>query len=51
MPGGRRRILVVEDEPETAGQIVESLATSGYRVIWPSTAMMRSAVDVPPRMP
>jgi len=32
MPGGRRRILVVEDEPETAGQIVESLATSGYRV-------------------
>ena len=32
MPGGRRRILVVEDEPETAGQIVESLATSGYQV-------------------
>ena len=32
MPGGRRRILVVEDEAETAGQIVESLATSGYRV-------------------
>ena len=32
MPAGRRRILVVEDEPETAGQIVESLATSGYRV-------------------
>jgi two-component system OmpR family response regulator len=32
MPGGHRRILVVEDEPETAGQIVESLATSGYRV-------------------
>ena len=32
MPGGRRRILVVEDEPETAGQIAESLAASGYRV-------------------
>jgi two-component system OmpR family response regulator len=32
MPGGHRRILVVEDEPETAGQIVESLAASGYRV-------------------
>ena len=32
MPGGRRRILVVEDEAEPAGQIVESLATSGYRV-------------------
>ena len=32
MPGGHRRILVVEDEPETAGQIVESLATNGYQV-------------------
>jgi two-component system OmpR family response regulator len=32
MPGGHRRILVVEDEAETAGQIVESLATSGYQV-------------------
>src|SRR5262249_33974580 len=29
--GGRRRILVVEDDPETAGQIVDSLATSGYQ--------------------
>src|SRR6266567_6880073 len=32
MPGGHRRILVVEDESETAGQIVESLATNGYQV-------------------
>jgi two-component system, OmpR family, response regulator len=32
MPGGHRRVLVVEDEPETAGQIVESLAASGYQV-------------------
>src|SRR5436305_60076 len=32
MPAGRRRILVVEDEPETAGQLVDSLATSGYQV-------------------
>ena len=32
MPGGRRRILVVEDEPETAGQVVDSLAGSGYQV-------------------
>jgi two-component system OmpR family response regulator len=32
MPGGHRRILVVEDEPETAGQIVESLQASGYAV-------------------
>jgi two-component system, OmpR family, response regulator len=32
MAGGRRRILVVEDDPETAEQLVESLATSGYQV-------------------
>ena len=29
-----RRILVVEDDPETAGQLVDSLTTSGYRVDW-----------------
>jgi two-component system OmpR family response regulator len=28
--GARRRILVVEDDPETAGQIVDFLATNGY---------------------
>jgi two-component system OmpR family response regulator len=32
MSGGRRRILVIEDDPETAGQLVESLGTSGYQV-------------------
>jgi len=32
MAGGRRRILVVEDDPETAEQLVESLATNGYQV-------------------
>jgi two-component system, OmpR family, response regulator len=32
MPAAHRHILVVEDEPETAGQIVESLATRGYHV-------------------
>src|SRR5438105_13201990 len=32
MTGGHRRILVVEDDPETAGQLVESLAASGYEV-------------------
>ena len=32
MTGGHRRILVVEDDPETAGQLVESLKTSGYEV-------------------
>ena len=32
MTRGHRRILVVEDDPETAGQIVEQLTTSGYQV-------------------
>src|SRR5260370_4832269 len=32
MRGGPRRILVVEDEPETAGQLMEQLTTSGYQV-------------------
>src|SRR6202795_734558 len=32
MTGGHRRILVVEDDPETAGQLVDSFATSGYQV-------------------
>jgi two-component system, OmpR family, response regulator len=30
--GGRRRILVIEDDRETAEQIVEALAASGYAV-------------------
>jgi two-component system OmpR family response regulator len=32
MPGGRRRILVIEDDPETAEQLVEALSTNGYQV-------------------
>ncbi|MDA9424245.1 MULTISPECIES: response regulator transcription factor [Bradyrhizobium] len=32
MTGGHRRILVVEDDPETAGQFVEELTVSGYDV-------------------
>jgi two-component system OmpR family response regulator len=32
MTGAHRRILVVEDDPETADQLVESLTTSGYQV-------------------
>ena len=32
MMGGHRRILVVEDDPETAGQLMEQLTTSGYQV-------------------
>lgn len=32
MSGGHRRILVVEDDPETAGQLVEELSVSGYDV-------------------
>jgi two-component system OmpR family response regulator len=32
MAGSLRRVLVIEDDPETAGQLVESLATNGYDV-------------------
>ena len=32
MPGGRCRILVIEDDRETADQIVEFLAANGYEV-------------------
>ena len=32
MAGGRRRILVIEDDPETAEQVVDSLSTHGYQV-------------------
>ena len=32
MPGGRRRILVIEDDPETAEQLVDSLESNGYAV-------------------
>ena len=48
MTGGHRRILVVEDDPETAGQLVESLTTSGYQVdlaISGSDALRRGAAS------
>src|SRR5262249_1002572 len=32
MAGGRRRILVIEDDPEKADQLVDSLSTNGYQV-------------------
>ena len=32
MAAGRRRILVIEDDPETAGQLMDSLMTDGYEV-------------------
>jgi two-component system, OmpR family, response regulator len=32
MEGARRRILVIEDDSETASQIVEALAASGYAI-------------------
>ena len=32
MGGGRRRILVIEDDPESAEQLVDFLTTSGYQV-------------------
>ncbi len=48
MTGGHRRILVVEDDPETAGQLVEQLTTSGYEVDLASCgneALSRSAAS------
>ena len=32
MTGARRRILIIEDDPETAEQLVDSLSSSGYQV-------------------
>jgi two-component system, OmpR family, response regulator len=32
MAGGLRRVLVIEDDPETAGHLVEALAANGYEV-------------------
>src|SRR6516165_4841986 len=32
MGEGRRRLLVIEDDPETAEQLVDFLSTSGYQV-------------------
>src|SRR3974377_1927081 len=32
MAGGRRRLLVVADDPGTATQVVDSLTSSGYQV-------------------
>src|SRR5262249_56239797 len=32
MVGGRRRILIIEDDSETAEQLVDYLSTSGYQV-------------------
>ena len=32
MMGGRRRILVVEDDPKTAGQLVDALTKNGYEI-------------------
>jgi two-component system OmpR family response regulator len=32
MVGARRRILVIEDDPETAEQLVDSLSSNGYQV-------------------
>jgi two-component system OmpR family response regulator len=32
MPGARRRILVIEDDPETADQLVDELSSHGYEV-------------------
>src|SRR5260370_17130069 len=48
MRGGYHRILVVEDDPETAGQIVDSLTTGGYEVdlaVSGSEALRRGAAS------
>jgi two-component system OmpR family response regulator len=47
MTGGHRRILVVEDDPETAGQLTEQLASSGYLVDLATTGSeaLRSAAS------
>ena len=48
MRAGHHRILVVEDDPETAGQIVDSLATGGYQVdlaVSGSEALRRGAAS------
>src|SRR5229473_6837587 len=48
MSGGYHRILVVEDDPETADQIVDSLTTGGYQVdlaISGSDALRRGAAS------
>jgi two-component system OmpR family response regulator len=48
MMGGHRRILVVEDDPETAGQLMEKLTTSGYQVdlaTWGNEALSRGAAS------
>jgi two-component system OmpR family response regulator len=47
MTEGHRRILVVEDDAEAAGQLMEELTTSGYQVDLAATgneALQRSAV-------
>src|SRR6266851_918844 len=48
MSGGYHRILVVEDDPETADQIVDSLTTGGYEVdlaVSGSEALRRGAAS------
>ena len=43
MMESHRRILVVEDDAEAAGQLVEELTTSGYRVDLATAATKRCA--------
>ncbi len=51
MQGNARRVLVLEDDPETAEQLVDCLRTSGYTVdvasIAPSKAISPTATLVP----
>jgi two-component system OmpR family response regulator len=36
MEGDARRVLVIEDDPDTAEQLIDCLRTSGYKVDWAS---------------
>src|SRR5258707_15214483 len=50
MTGGHRRILVVEDDPETAGQVVESLTTGGYYVDFATSGNRAPERGTPPHL-
>jgi hypothetical protein len=51
MTATRRRILVIEDDPETARQLVDSSARAVITSIWRSTATTGCVLDFPPVMP
>jgi hypothetical protein len=50
MAGSRCRILVIEDDPETGNQLVQSLARMAIRLISPPTEMRGLAAHLRPNM-